>query len=236
MEASNRRLMRISRLFLLLLALVVTIALVAACGSSNTSDTSGHHTKTVYRTTTRTTPHSSTSTQPTSTTTASTTTTPATTTSASKPAAQTSECTAGDLTAKQVSSNGAAGTIVFVYTLTNSSKSDCYTYGWPGVGYLGTSGQTLPTTPTRVTRDMVGSTGSPKQFTISPGSEGSFRVTLSDVTSTDGGGCVNAAAIEITPPNDTQSIKLPLSPRISTCGRGTVTPMQAGTTAASGTA
>jgi Protein of unknown function (DUF4232) len=242
--------MRASRLKLnlRLLALPIVIAMVslaiAACGgSSNSSDTGGNHTNS---TGSATTPSTSTASKTTTSdrTTATSTTPKQTTTSASTGTSTSSntggaglgggslsECGVTDLAVKQLSSQGAAGTMIAAYALTNTGSSSCFTYGYPGIGFVLSSGQELGTFPKRVTRDLAGDVGAPKKITLGSGQEASFRITVAQVSSGDGGNCENAASLLVTPPNSHPSLKFTLHPAVAVCGSATVTPMLTGTSA-----
>lgn len=140
-----------------------------------------------------------------------------------------SECGTSGLSVKQIAASGATGHSLLVYALTNTGSSSCYTFGWPGAQFLSRSGSVTLANPTRVTRDYAGSVGAPKRITLNSGGEASFRLVVADVASGGGGACTAASEIEITPPNNTTSLKLPLSRGTVTCGSATITPVVAGT-------
>jgi hypothetical protein len=238
----------IFRLLLLPVAIAVIGLAVAACGgSSNSSDNGGgasHHTSKPHSTASNTATTTSAKTTTTAKTTASTTTPKKTTTTANTGTGSSntggaglggngslSECGVTDLSAKQLSSQGAAGTMVAVYALTNTGSSSCYTYGWPGIGFVTRDGQLLGTTPQRVTRDIAGKVGEPEKITLASGQEASFRITVAQVSAGGGGDCENASSLLITPPNSHPHLTLALGQAVAICGSATVTPMLTGTTA-----
>jgi Protein of unknown function (DUF4232) len=248
MRASRFKL-KLRSLLLPIVIAIMSFTLAACGGSSNSSDTGGHTNTGGSSSTPSSTPSSSTPAKTTTgprTTASSTTPQQATTTSTSASAGTStssntggsglgggglSECGVTDLSVKQLSSQGAAGTMIAAYALTNTGSSSCFTYGYPGIGFVLSSGQELGTYPKRVTRDLAGNVGAPKKITLGSGQQASFRITVAQVSSGDGGNCENAAALLITPPNSHPSLKYTLHPGVAVCGSATVTPMLTGTTA-----
>jgi hypothetical protein len=209
-------------------AAVIGACAIAACGSSST--TSDRTTKTVTlppRTVTVTTPietGTSVTTPPTTTTGTATTSTTTTTGTGS------GECVAADLTPSFLGTNGAAGTIAVGFALTNSSSSSCTTYGWPGVQFLSSADAALPTDAMRTSSDMLGSTPA-TDITLMPGQKASFRLIASDFASGTTTSCPNATKLQIIAPNDTATLRVAISGGIPACGRATLSPLMAGTSA-----
>ena len=202
---------------------------LAACGgSSNTSNrTSGQSILTVTKTVTTpapSTPATTTTTAPLTPTTATKTTTTA--------FAKGSACTASNLTASFLGSNGAAGTIELAFALKNSGTATCHTYGWPGVELLDANGAALPTNATRTTTDLLGDTPA-AVLTLKPGEQASFRLVASDFAS-GGGNCPNASQLQIYAPDDTVTMKVPISGGVPACGKATLSPLLPGASAFSG--
>ena len=232
-------------------AVIAVACVVAACGSSaTTSDqTGGGATETVTVTTTVptvttsptatvTTP-TATGTTTTGTTTTGTTTTGTTTTGTSTDTTTTAtsptntlaglpECVAADLTPSFLGTNGAAGTIAVGFALKNTSGSSCSTYGWPGVEFLDSGGTGLSTNYVRTSSDIFGSTPA-KVISLASGQQASFRLIASDFAASSS--CSNATALQIIAPNDTATMSVPLSGGVPACGRETLSPMMAGTSA-----
>jgi hypothetical protein len=230
-----------SRLFLGSAA-VIAACLIAACGSSApTSDqTAGGPTKTVTLPAATVTQTVMSVTSPTTTTTGTTTTgttTTGTTTGTTTTGTTTSttgsgsgECVAADLKPSFLGTNGAAGTIAVGFALRNSSSSSCTTYGWPGVQLLSSTDSALPTDATRTSSDMLGSTPA-TDITLKPGQQVSFRLIASDFASGSTASCPNASDLQIIAPNDTASLTVAISGGIPACGRATLSPLMAGTSA-----
>jgi hypothetical protein len=224
-------------------AAAICLALgVAACGSTSSSDNvpaTGQATSTARSSGTPTAPRRTYTYAATSPSTASA---PATVTTATitqpdsggagltgASTAAVSECTAADLSAAAVPPNGAAGTVVFGFTLRNTGSEACDTYGWPGIAFVSSAGAVVATQTTRTTRDILGSTP-PTKFTVAPGAQASFRVTVRD--SNDQGGCGSYSTVQIIAPNDTATtrVKLPNGPA-EVCGAASVSPLEPGTSA-----
>lgn len=138
-----------------------------------------------------------------------------------------SECVAADLTPAAVPPNSAPGTTVLGFTLKNSGSSACHTYGWPGIALVSASGTVADTQATRSTGDALGQTPA-TAFTLKPGDEASFRITLHD----SGSGCGSYTGVQIIAPNDTATLRatIPDGP-VQSCGSVAVSPLEPGDTA-----
>ncbi len=227
-------------------AALCSALVLAACGSASSSDTSAStaaSTPTLSQaSTTATTPRRTyTYTSP-PTTTASVPAATVTTATITKPdsggaglttdTTAASECVAADLNAAAVPPNGATGTVVLGFTLENTSSQPCDTYGWPGIAFVNSAGTAVATQTTRTTSDILGSTP-PTRFTIAPGAQASFRLTVHDSNDQGGeGGCGSYSTVQIIAPNDTATIrvKLPNGPA-EVCGAADVSPLEPGTSA-----
>jgi hypothetical protein len=124
--------------------------------------------------------------------------------------------------------NGATGHIELGFALRNTSSGTCHTYGYPGILFLGVSGQGLPTNTTRTTHDFFGSLPL-KALSVAPGQEVSFRVGTSDVTGS-GPSCTTAHALQVIAPDDRATLRVALQGTYE-CGTATVSPLQPGTSA-----
>ena len=214
-------------------AAVIAACVIAACGSSSTNPnrTASRPTQTVTVPVTVTvTDPTQTATTTTGTTTTATGTTTTGTTATSTTGPGSGECVAADLKPSFLGTNGAAGTIAVGFALTNSSGSTCTTYGWPGVQLLSSSGSALPTDAERTSSDMLGATPA-TDITLKPGQEASFRLIASDFASGSTASCPNATALQIIAPNDTATLRVAISGGIPACGRATLSPLMAGTSA-----
>lgn len=147
-------------------------------------------------------------------------------------AAAAAECTAPDLTVAAVPPNGATGTVVLGFTLTNTGAQACETYGWPGVTFVDSAGNVVTTLTTRTTSDILGSTP-PTRFSIASGGEASFRVTVRDSNADGGeGGCGSYSHLQVIAPNDTSAmaVKLP-DGAVDVCGAAQISPLEPGSSA-----
>ena len=213
-------------------AAVIGACLIAGCGGSSTSSDQtavGGATKTVTvpgQTVTVTAPTETTTSVTTPTTTGTTTTGTTTTTTGGG----SGQCVAADLRPSFLGTNGAAGTIAVGFALTNSGSSTCTTYGWPGVLLLSSTDGALTTNAERTTSDLLGATPA-TEVTLKPGQKASFRLIASDFASGSTTTCPSATDLQIIAPNDTATLKVAISGGIPACGRATLSPLMAGTSA-----
>jgi len=186
------------------------LALLACAGvvlgaCSNTPNTPKHVT---------TTTHTSASTTTSSTTTS--TTASSTTTSAASTACN-------HITASAGQSQGAAGTITGVITVTNSGTSTCSATGYPKVALF--SGSSAPLTVTMVNGLSVTlsppANAAPSPVGVAPSSTAQFAYQYSDVPSGSETSCPTSETAAVTLPGATTSSSLfPLS--IAPCSNGTI--------------
>ena len=161
---------------------------------------------------------------------AATTAQPATTTSVTTtPTSGTPPCRASNLTLSFLGGQGAAGHGLLGFALRNTSSAPCHTFGYPGVLFLDQSGAALPTAPSRTTHDYFG-TAPRMRLTVQPGQSVSFRL---GVTHGAAGiaGCATAYQLQVIPPDDTATLKTPITNGAFECRTVTVSPLQAGTSA-----
>lgn len=161
------------------LAALTAVALLgiagAGCGARSSTQTVDH-TRTATRTVTTTAPA---------------TTSPATPVSSSVP-----RCHTGQLSFT-FGTNGAAGSILILGSLTNHSTATCSLYGYPGVGLLGRQGQSLPASALR-SRGPAMPDVAERLVTLAPGGKANFFASFGDV---DPQPCPVAKDLEVTPPN-----------------------------------
>lgn len=132
-------------------------------------------------------------------------------------------CTVSQLSVRQTSSNGAAGSIGLTYAFTNISRSTCSLFGYPGMLMLNASGKPLPTTVVRAPSVVVPSVAE-HTVVLAPNAIASFYAGYSDVSASS---CPQASRLEVTPPNDYDH--LVISTAIAPCrGRINVSPVFAG--------
>lgn len=169
------------------LTVAVAAVLVGACSSSKSASTT-------------------TTTKAASTSTASTV--PAPTTAAGIP-----RCGAPDLNITAGDSQGAAGTISAVFTMTNKSGHPCELNGYPGIGMQYQDGKLAPTTANRGGGMSMKSWPGPSRVVLQNGGNAYFVMDYSDVP-TGNGTCAQFPGIVVTPPNGvaTASVKYGASP------------------------
>jgi hypothetical protein len=218
---------RMRRLVPLLSAVLVAAAL-AACGSSGGTPASSIGTTSTTSSQPANTPASTTSTTATTTTTttASTTTstTATTTTSSGDP-----PCRAASMSLSFLGQQGGMGHGEIGFVLKNTGSVPCRTYGWPGILFLGQSGNPLPTIPHHTTNDFFGSTPA-MPLVIAPGGSASFRLDVGHGVATSNG-CATAYALQVIPPNDTATLRTTIPNGAYECQDANVSPLRAGASA-----
>ncbi|HTX29847.1 MAG TPA: DUF4232 domain-containing protein [Solirubrobacteraceae bacterium] len=205
---------------MLIISVAAALAL-AGCGGS--SGTSGHPSSSTVTTNSATAPNT---TSTATTTTSSTSSTPATTTTAASVPAI---CRASELSASFLGGQAATGHGLLGFALRNQSANTCTTYGYPGVQFLSQSGQPLRTNSTRTTTDFFGTLPKPL-LTVAPGAIVSFRLGVTHGAASTAG-CTTAYALQVIPPNDTATLRVPIPNGAYECQTATVSPMQQGTSA-----
>lgn len=138
-------------------------------------------------------------------------------------------CQPTALAVKLGSSQGAAGHILDVFTLTNTGAVSCQLDGYPALTLLTAGGQTVPATYSHGA-DMAFPARSPQPVKLAPGTTASFSVGYPDVPSGSQGSCPSAAAVRVTPPGDTGSVSVHVA--MSPCGTVDVSPVVAGSNGA----
>ncbi len=218
---------RMRRLVPLLSAVLVAAAL-AACGSSGgtpaasigtTSTTSSQPANTSASTT------STAATTTTTTTASSTTSTTATTTTSSGDP----PCRAASMSLSFLGQQGGMGHGEIGFVLKNTGSVPCRTYGWPGILFLGQSGNPLPTIPHHTTNDFFGSTPA-MPLVIAPGGSASFRLDVGHGVATSNG-CATAYALQVIPPNDTATLRTSIPNGAYECQDANVSPLRSGASA-----
>jgi len=141
----------------------------------------------------------------------------------SSPNATVPRCHTTDLSARLAPAPGgaAAGHILMTLILTNKSSHVCHVYGYPGALLLGASHQPLPTT---VARDP-----NTKPFSVALIPNGSASASMLADNGVPGAGepetgpCEpNAYSLEITPPDETTQLVIPLSGPHPWCNHGDI--------------
>lgn len=139
------------------------------------------------------------------------------------------QCVASGLALSYLGQNGGLGNGELGFALRNTAAASCRTGGFPGVAFVTSSGQLLPTTPRRSTQDYFGSTPV-TLITLSPGQTASFRLTVGH-GGANPAGCTTAAGLQVIPPNDTARLRVTIRNGAYECGTATVSPLRPGTTA-----
>jgi hypothetical protein len=211
-----------------LLSAVLVAAALAACGSSGGTPAASIGTTSTTSSQPANTPASTTSTTATTTTTttASTTTstTATTTTSSGDP-----PCRAASMSLSFLGQQGGMGHGEIGFVLKNTGSVPCRTYGWPGILFLGQSGNPLPTIPHHTTNDFFGSTPA-MPLVIAPGGSASFRLDVGHGVATSNG-CATAYALQVIPPNDTATLRTTIPNGAYECQDANVSPLRAGASA-----
>lgn len=202
------------------LRVILACAVVAAftgCGSSTTVTTTVTAAGTTHQSsaTASTAPSSSTSTS--------------TTASTASTAAGAQVCRAATLSLSFLGQQGATGHGELGFALRNTGSTACHTFGYPGILFLGSRGQALPTLPTHSMHDLFGTTPE-VGLTVSSGSSVSFRL---EVTHGIGGtaGCSTASGLQVIPPNDTATLRTTIPGGAYQCRTAVVSPVRPGTSA-----
>ena len=218
---------RMRRLVPLLSAVLVAAAL-AACGSSG-----GTPAASVGTTSTTASQPANTSASTTSTTATTTTTTTASTTTSTTATTTTSSgdppCRAASMSLSFLGQQGGMGHGEIGFVLKNTGSVPCRTYGWPGILFLGQSGNPLPTIPHHTTNDFFGSTPA-MPLVIAPGGSASFRLDVGHGVATSNG-CATAYALQVIPPNDTATLRTSIPNGAYECQDANVSPLRAGASA-----
>lgn len=135
-------------------------------------------------------------------------------------------CAPSQMAASVINQGVAAGSVVEIIGLTNSSPSSCTLYGYPGLQLIGSDGKPLPLTLNRVAQP------GPTTVTVAPGATASFRFSYSDGTGYNPPSCAKASRVIVTPPNDYAGVSLDSQP--APCGPAGATPQASVTSVASG--
>jgi hypothetical protein len=202
---------------MMFVAAAAAVALTA-CGGSGGATTSS---STVAQTNQVTAP---------ATTTGASTTAPTTATTTGAAIAVTRACVASMLSLSYLGGQGATGHGELGFALRNTSPASCHTFGYPGVLFLGKSGQGLTTTTMRTTHDFFG-IAPESRVTLAPGHSASFRLGVTHGAASPAN-CTTAYAVQVIPPDDTATLKATIpNGGAYECGTVTVSPVRPGTSA-----
>jgi hypothetical protein len=144
-------------------------------------------------------------------------------------AAHSSLCRAGTLSLSFLGQQGATGHGELGFALRNRGSSSCHTFGYPGILFLGRTGQALPTTPSHSTHDFFGVTPQ-VGITLAPGRSASFRLQVTHgINGT--AGCSTAYGLQVIPPNDTSLLRTTIPSGAYQCRTAVVSPVRPGASA-----
>jgi hypothetical protein len=198
------------------LVLAASLAL-ASCGSSSSSSSSTAPVAASTSTTTATSTGSATS-------------------SSSSPSVATTpvlrrppRCRAAGLALRFLGQQGATGHGELGFSLRNVSGARCRTFGFPGILFLGPSGQALPTVAVRRTHDLFGSAPA-VSIILARGARASFRIGVTHGINSSAG-CRTAAGLQVIPPDDTVPIRTTIPNGAYECMQATVSPLRPGLSA-----
>jgi hypothetical protein len=204
---------------------------ITACGGSSSTTTSTPAQSSTTTTTTTAVQSSSATTTAVQINTATTSAASATSTSvqSSSTGAATPLCRAAGLALTYLGGQGATGHGVLGFAVRNTQSTSCNTIGYPGIQFLGKSGEPLPTHPTHTTEDFFGHTKL-AEVVIAPSGQASFRLGVTHGATSEKG-CTLAYGLQVIPPNDTATLHVSIPDGVLECGTATVSPMQPGTSA-----
>jgi Domain of unknown function (DUF4232) len=138
-------------------------------------------------------------------------------------------CTAAHLKLTFLGQQGATDHGELGFAVQNTSDTACSTIGYPGIQFLGQTGDALPTIPQHTTRDFFGHVPL-RSLTIAPGQSASFRLGVTHGAAGPAG-CVTAYGLQVIAPNDTATMRLTFPSGAFECRTATVSPMAPGDSA-----
>ena len=136
---------------------------------------------------------------------------------------------AAGLALSYLGGQGATGHGELGFAVRNTKRTSCNTIGYPGIQFVGKSGEPLPTHPTHTTEDFFGNTKL-AEVVLGPGKTASFRLGVTHGATSEKG-CTLAYGLQVIPPNDTATLHVSIPDGVLECGTATVSPMQPGTSA-----
>jgi Domain of unknown function (DUF4232) len=138
-------------------------------------------------------------------------------------------CRASTLALRILGQQGATGHGEIGVAMRNTGSATCHTFGYPGVLFLGKTGQPLPTIPTHTTHDFFG-TAPEIGINVAPGESVSFRLGVTHgINGTQG--CSTAFGLQVIPPNDTATLRTTIPNGAYQCRTVTVSPVRPGISA-----
>ena len=208
--------------------IAAALAITACGGSSSTTTSAPAQSSTTTTTAVQSSSATATAVQTTTATTSAASTT-STSVQSSSTGAATPPCRAAGLALTYLGGQGATGHGLLGFAVRNTQSTSCDTIGYPGIQFLGKSGEPLPTHPTHTTEDFFGHTKL-AEVVIAPGDQASFRLGVTHGATSEKG-CTLAFGLQVIPPNDTATLHVSIPDGVLECGTATVSPMQPGTSA-----
>lgn len=135
-------------------------------------------------------------------------------------------CVASDLALSFLGQQGGMGQGLLGFALKNTTAAGCRTGGYPGIEFLGPSGQRLPTTASRSTGDFIGPTPVAR-ILLGPGQSASFRLVVGHGAASTHG-CTTASGLQVIAPNDTATLRATIPDGAYECGSAAVSPLRPG--------
>jgi Protein of unknown function (DUF4232) len=129
-------------------------------------------------------------------------------------------CSSAELALSFVRAEGAAGTILDVLALTNTSTAACVLDGYVAVQMLDADGVPMPTVDVPGGGIWTNFAG-PSAFPLPPGATASFGITWSDVFTGDETSCPAASTLQVSPPGDIDALEIAL-PALAPCNSGRI--------------
>lgn len=128
-------------------------------------------------------------------------------------------CHTNELSLRLITSDAGAGHLFSYFGLTNTTQKPCSLYGFVGGQMRDASGKPLPT---KVVRNggMLSNQPKPSTIVLAPGAAAPFITETSDVPTGNETTCEQPAKLEVTPPNETTQITIPVT--FVACNHGTI--------------
>lgn len=132
-------------------------------------------------------------------------------------------CPASSLKLGRRPGAGAGGTEYLTVELTNTSRSTCTLYGYPGVSIVNSSGNTVQH-PAKWGQTGTESVPGPKTVTLAPGRTGYFLLTsINVIPNPDCSQAFHGSRLRVYPPGSVKSITITLTQPFCDLGVGPVT-------------
>jgi hypothetical protein len=121
-------------------------------------------------------------------------------------------------------SNGAAGSVLLSFSLTNTESATCHTYGWPRIEFLSTAGAVLGAEASDSKKTLLQAPTPVTVVNLAPGQKAYLRVLVSGSES-GAKTCAKATEMALTVPYDTLAQNVAIPGGVPVCGAITVSPL-----------